>query len=252
VDGFLWYTFCRVDGGYVGRMPGIADFVIDGDLRRVVCHPSVVGRSEVIPIVVPGTVTAFLLAVGGRFVLHGSAVERDGRALAFVGASGQGKSTMAALFCAAGASLVTDDVLPLEFGTGDAAVVHCVRAGREIRLREKSAALAGRFGGDTMVRVTEDARHAVAPASTTLDRLPISAIVLPRPDQEHPDVRARTLGVGEASLRLGRCEPRAPAPTIRRRGARRRLRPGVRGVGPLGPTVRRRPPRAGARGLWAR
>ncbi|MGP0111059.1 MAG: hypothetical protein ACLPR9_19755 [Acidimicrobiales bacterium] len=92
VDGFLWYTFCRVDGGYVGRMPGIADFVIDDDLRRVVCHPAVVGRSEVIPIVVPGTVTAFLLAVGGSFVLHGSAVELGGRALAFVGVSGQGKS----------------------------------------------------------------------------------------------------------------------------------------------------------------
>jgi len=208
VDGFLWYTFCRVDGGYVGRMPGIADFVIDDDLRLVVCHPAVVGRSEVIPIVVPGTVTAFLLAVGGRFVLHGSSVELGGRALAFVGVSGQGKSTMAAMFCAAGASLVTDDVLPLEFGSGDAAAdaVHCIRSGREIRLREKSASLADRFGADAIVRVTEDERHAVAPAATALDRLPLSAIVLPRPDQDHPEVRARTLGAGEASLWLGRCE----------------------------------------------
>ncbi len=208
VDGFLWYTFCRVDGGYVGRMPGIADFEIDDDLRRVVCHPAVVGRSQVIPIVVPGTVTAFLLSVGGRLVLHGSAVELAGRALAFVGVSGQGKSTMAAMFCASRASLVTDDVLVVEFGRGNAVddTVSCIRSGREIRLREKAASLADRLGADAMVRVTEDERHAVAPATTTLDRLPLSAIVLPRPDREHRDVRARTLRPGEACLRLGRCE----------------------------------------------
>ena len=208
VDGFLFYTFCRVDGGYVGRMPGIADFVIDEDLRRVVCHPATVGRSQVIPIVVPGTVTAFLLSVGGGFVLHGSAVERAGRALAFVGVSGQGKSTMAAMFCASGASLVTDDVLPVEFDGGNATddPVRCIRSGREIRLREKAASLANRFGTDAMVRVTEDERHAVAPVTTTLDRLPLAAIVLPRPDREHQYVRARTLRPGEACLRLGRCE----------------------------------------------
>ncbi len=167
-----------------------------------------VGRSEVIPIVVPGTVTAFLLAVGGRFVLHGSAVEQGGRALAFVGVSGQGKSTIAAMFCAAGASLVTDDVLPLEFDSGDAVAdaVRCIRSGREIRLRDKAASLADRFGADAMVRVTEDERHAVAPVTTRLERLPLSAIILPRPDREHSDVRARTLRAGEASLRLGRCE----------------------------------------------
>ena len=217
VDGYLWYTFCRVDGGYAGRMPGIADFVIDSDLRRVVCHPAVTGRSQVIPIVVPGTVTAFLLSVAGRFVLHASAVELGGRSLAFVGPSGQGKSTMAAMFCASGAALVTDDVLPLEFGNGDATAgaatagavagdVRCIRSGREIRLREKAASLADRFGAEALVRVTADERHAVAPITTALDRPPLCAVVLPRPDREHQEVRARTLGAGEACFELGRCE----------------------------------------------
>jgi len=36
--------------------------------------------------------------------------------------------------------------------------------------------------------------------------LPLSAIVLPRPDRDHPEVRARRLGAGEASLALGRCQ----------------------------------------------
>jgi hypothetical protein len=42
-----------VEGGYVGRLPGIADFVIAADLKRVVCHPVTDGRTHVLPIVIP-------------------------------------------------------------------------------------------------------------------------------------------------------------------------------------------------------
>jgi hypothetical protein len=207
VDDFPWYSFCRVEGGYVGRMTGIADFFISDDLATVVVHPVTGGRSNVIPIVVPGTVTAFLLAMGGHCVLHGSAVEMGGRALAFVGVSGQGKSTMAAMFCAAGAALVTDDVLPLEFGPDGAGPgpVMCRRSGHEIRLREKSRSLADRFGSSA-VRVTADERHAVAPSASGLERLPLAAVVLPRPDREHAEVSVRLLAAGEASLALARCQ----------------------------------------------
>ncbi len=206
VDGYPFYTFCRVEGAFVGRLPGIADFVVDLDLKRVVCHPAEGGRSHVIPIVVPGTVTAFLLAMGGRCVLHGSAVDLGGQALAFVGASGQGKSTMAALFCAAGAPLVTDDVLALEFEpTADGGeIVRCFRSGAEIRLREKAASLTARFSDAASVRITADERHAVAPLSSDSSRLPLGAIVLPRPDRDRTRVEARLLGPGEASLWLGR------------------------------------------------
>jgi hypothetical protein len=208
VDDYPWYTFCRVGEAYVGRMTGIADFVIAPDLRTVVCHPVVDGRSHVIPIVILGTVTAFLLAMRGWPVLHGSAVEIDGRALAFVGVSGQGKSTMAAIFCSAGAAMVTDDVLPLEFGVDGHGIttVHCLRGSGEIRLREKSASLASRFGAEASVRLTPDERHGVTPSVTTQTSLPLSAIILPRPDREISSVRARRLGPGEASLWLGRCQ----------------------------------------------
>jgi hypothetical protein len=201
VDDYPWYTFCRVGDGYVCRMTGIADFVIDADLKHVVCHPLAGGRTNVIPIVMAGTVLAFLLTMGGRCVLHGSAVEMDGQALAFVGVSGQGKSTMAAIFCADGASLVTDDVLHLDLGDG---AVHCHRSGPEIRLREKAVSLAERFGDSATVRLTEDERHALAPTASPLDRIPLAGIVIPRPDRHHPSVQARRLGDAEASLWLGR------------------------------------------------
>jgi hypothetical protein len=122
--------------------------------------------------------------------------------------SGQGKSTMAALFCATGAGLVTDDVLPLTFGDGSQGTdrVHCVRAGHEIRLREKSASLVDRFGPAAEVRVTADDRRALAPAPTQLERLPLTAVVLPRPDRDHDDVSARRVPPGEAALFLTRCQ----------------------------------------------
>lgn len=208
LDNHPWYTFCRVDDGYVGRMTGIADFVIDADLSRVVCHPVTGGRTDVIPIVLPGTITAFLLSMGGQFVLHGSAVDLGDRALGFVGVSGQGKSTMAAMFCATGAGLVTDDVLPLEF-VDDPKVrdrVFCLRAGHEIRLREKSISLVDRFGPDVAVRVTADERRALAPVPTEHERLPLIAIVLPRPDRDHDEVSVRRLDAGEAGLVLSRCQ----------------------------------------------
>jgi hypothetical protein len=207
-DGYPRYTICRVDGGYVCRVVNVADFVIDEELRKVTCHPVSEGRDDVIPIIIAGTVSAFVLAMGGRCVLHGSAVEVDGRVIAFVGISGQGKSTMAAMFCARGASLVTDDVLPLEFESeaGRLDSVHCLRSSEEIRLRPNASSLADRFDDPAAVRVTPDERHAVKPLATALQRIPLSAVVLPRPDREISRVSVRTLPDGEASFWLNRCQ----------------------------------------------
>ncbi len=57
------------------------------------------------------------LALGrqGHFVLHASAVDLGGHAVAFLGASGRGKSTLAASFALAGAPFLTDDGLRLQW-----------------------------------------------------------------------------------------------------------------------------------------
>lgn len=54
----------------------------------------------------------------GRLVLHGSVVAVDGRAVAFLGGSGWGKSTLAASLHAAGYPLIADDLVSLEFVDG--------------------------------------------------------------------------------------------------------------------------------------
>lgn len=207
-NGYPRYTICRVEDSYVCRVVNVADFVIDGELRTVVCHPVPEGPEGVIPIIIAGTVSAFVLAMGGRCVLHGSAVEVDGRAIAFVGISGQGKSTMAAMFCARGASLVTDDVLPLEFefNAGRPDNVYCLRSSEEIRLRRNAVSLADRFDDPAAVRFTPDERYAVKPLVTALERIPLAAVVLPRPDREISRVGVRTLPDSEASFWLNRCQ----------------------------------------------
>jgi hypothetical protein len=62
-------------------------------------------------------------ALRGRELFHASAVELGGQALAFVGLSGAGKSSVAAHAVARGAGLVTDDVLAVE-PSGDAVLAH--------------------------------------------------------------------------------------------------------------------------------
>ena len=208
IDGYPRYLIGRVGQGYVCRVVNVGDFIIDADLSRVVCHPTIEGRGDVVPILLAGTVIAFVLAMRGQCVLHGSAVQIRGGALAFIGVSGQGKSTMAALFCAAGALLVTDDVLAVVFESDESGneSVLCLRSGSEIRLRSKARSLVDRFDERAPVRVTVDDRHAIGPPGSDLDRLPLDAIILPRPDRGRRGATARLVPFGEASFKLACCE----------------------------------------------
>ena len=71
-------------------------------------------------------------------MLHASAVAINGSALAFVGQSGRGKSTVAALLCVDGAELVTDDVLVAHPGPP----VTCEGGASGLRLRAAASAIA--------------------------------------------------------------------------------------------------------------
>jgi len=62
-----------------------------------------------------GPILGFLLRLRGVTCLHASGIVVDDKALALVGTSGAGKSTLAAAFAAKGHTILTDDVMPLEF-----------------------------------------------------------------------------------------------------------------------------------------
>ncbi len=62
-----------------------------------------------------GIVLALWLEMRGTIALHASAIEIDDRAAIFLASSRSGKSTLAASFLQAGASLITDNILPVIF-----------------------------------------------------------------------------------------------------------------------------------------
>ncbi|MDQ7993990.1 MAG: hypothetical protein AAGC63_16635, partial [Propionicimonas sp.] len=75
------------------------DFEIDSSLSEVMVCPFEDMQPGLDRVLATGTLLSIVLQLRGDCVLHASAVERDGRALAFVGQSGRGKSTMATLMC---------------------------------------------------------------------------------------------------------------------------------------------------------
>jgi hypothetical protein len=85
-------------------------------------------------------IMAILLRQRGILVLHASAVAVQNRAIAFVGASGRGKSTIAAAFVAQGYAALTDDYTAIAMQDGGCAVLPGVPL---LRLSHASATVLG-------------------------------------------------------------------------------------------------------------
>ncbi len=120
------------------------------------------------------------LAALGRHVLHGSSVSLGGQAVLFLGASGAGKSTMAAAMIAAGAELVTDDAAPLVVGADGTILV--VPSQTNLRLHEHSAQVLGEVElGPAMAdwsakRLLDPRRNDLATASMPVPLVAVMAL----------------------------------------------------------------------------
>lgn len=195
-----WYTATVSDDGYRLRFRECGEFVIAPDLAEVQVRSDPSGRVELLPILLAGTVSAFLLTLRGTTVLHASAVAVDGVALAFAGQSGRGKSTLAALLCFDGGRIITDDVLAVDVGER----VTCLGGASELRLRAAAAPLAhGRAG--LVVRPTADERLAVSAAAARPGPVPLGAIVVPSPSRTAERVKVRPLPPSTALFWLLAC-----------------------------------------------
>jgi len=91
---------------------GVGHYLIEHG-RRIVVDPAPGADAAVVRHLLLGPVLAHLLWQRGIFTLHASVLSVHGRSLAFVGVSGEGKSTTAAALGAAGHALVCDDVAAL-------------------------------------------------------------------------------------------------------------------------------------------
>lgn len=113
-DGSIWLAFAKLQAGYLLHFPALADFVVSADGRAICgylpadCPPETMRHlllNQVIPIV---------LSHLGKLVLHASACATPQGAMAFLGMTGTGKSTLAASFGLRGFAVLTDDCLLVE------------------------------------------------------------------------------------------------------------------------------------------
>jgi hypothetical protein len=107
-------TVCEFgpDSQYVA-WPGVGAFRIQGT-DTILVEPAPGVSMPLLNLPLLGPVMALLLHLRGMLVLHASAVDLGGKAAAFVGQKGAGKSTTAAAFVSAGHRLLADDVLALD------------------------------------------------------------------------------------------------------------------------------------------
>lgn len=202
-DDVLWATIGAGDGRFTLTFDGEVGFAVDTATRAVTYAPRAGLPENTLRHLLVDQVIPRLLAIGGRLVLHASAVAIDGEAVAFIGPSGMGKSSLAAGYVQHGAALLADDFL----------LLHPAGAGYEataaypgLRLWEDSAAFfAGPVGSlPAVAGYTEKRRWATPLGADAGGRLPLRAIVMlgNRPGPDAPVVRIGRLRGADAFMML--------------------------------------------------
>lgn len=191
------YTLVDSGSGYTLCFYQTGEFWIDYDLRSVRVHLSPDVHPDIAGLLVVGNVMACVLTLAGESVLHASAVEIGGSALAFLGSSGMGKSSLAALLCANGARFVTDDLLRLQ---PNGKSWRCFPGTGQLRLRQNAAALIENFP-PTMREATPDDRVAVKMDDDRSMPL-LAAIVIPNPSRSCHALKLERIPQSKALLYL--------------------------------------------------
>ncbi len=116
VSGRTWFEHRRLpDGRDYLRWPALYEFLVSADGRRILGRQiSHRVSDETFQTYLLSQLVSFSLLKLGMEPLHATAVVIHGKAVAFLGDCGEGKSTLAAACLKAGHQLLTDDVLVLK------------------------------------------------------------------------------------------------------------------------------------------
>jgi hypothetical protein len=112
-DGFVKAEFHRLPDGFLLRFTDEADFEILPATSAVTGWPVPDTAPDHFRSLFDNAVLPLIGDHAGGLFLHGSAVTIDGRAAAFLGQSGDGKTTLAGAFAKAGYPFLTEDVIEL-------------------------------------------------------------------------------------------------------------------------------------------
>lgn len=161
------------------RVSGVGRFLLaDGDMitfEREAGAPAAKAAAYL-----QGSVMGMLLLQRGCVVLHASAAEVNGRAMLFCGASGEGKSTLAATLSTMGYPTIGDDVACIRFDAAGHPVVSA--DARQLKLSDE-AIDALTLRGSRRGAVLGASKNYVSPPSRSLAQaLPLQAIYMLRSD----------------------------------------------------------------------
>lgn len=119
IQGSVWLAFRKDKSSYLAVFPGLCTFRIMLQKRRIECAPVAgIAPSTIAHLLLDHAIPRFLSLQTGYLVLHACAVLVDGHAMAILGHSGTGKSTLATYLASNGLPLVTDDCLVLRWDDG--------------------------------------------------------------------------------------------------------------------------------------
>jgi hypothetical protein len=200
------FVAARTAQGYRLRIESLCDFDVSCDLSEVTWKLVPGGDEGLVSVLAAGALLAFRLILAGHLVLHASAVRACGRGLAFVGASGMGKSTMATLMCAGGATMLTDDIARIDL---DGARAMLSPGAVESRLRPATVSLKELFSMSGLVRTTSDGRTAMSLPGWTNGAVALDAVVVPLPSREEGELTLTSVNPAQALILLSNF-PRLP------------------------------------------
>src|SRR5262249_27490517 len=107
-----WHRYASLpDGTTYVRWDRVGEFLVAADGRSITCRRADRSSAESFQVYMLGQALSFALVKQGFEPLHATVVVVDDRAVAFLGESGYGKSSLAACFLEAGHRLLTDDLL---------------------------------------------------------------------------------------------------------------------------------------------
>ncbi|PZS35495.1 MAG: hypothetical protein DLM61_01775 [Pseudonocardiales bacterium] len=186
--------------GYRLRYYGLCEFDVSRDLAEVTWKLVAGGDPGLVSVLAAGALLAFRLIMAGHLVLHASAIQARGHSLAFVGASGMGKSTMATLMCAGGATALTDDIARIDF---DGARAVLSPGAVESRLRPAAVPLQELFSVPGAIRTTSDGRSAMSLPSWAKGPVSLDAVVVPQRSPDQVELTLTALSPSQALILLG-------------------------------------------------
>jgi hypothetical protein len=186
VDANIRVRCSKLPRGFRLAFDDTGTFDVSDGGRDIAWTPGESSAMELVRADLLGGVLSVALHLQGLLCLHGSGVGIDGTAVAFLANKGSGKSTLATAMCEAGATLVTDDMLPVD----PRQPVTAWPSMPAVRLLHDSASHLRHASGQTHPVTNKYHVNELPSHQVEMRRLPLGAVYELAPVPSGPDVPA--------------------------------------------------------------